>query len=235
MMPVKTKIRLVVDVLMTLCLLFVTGYQFWGEAAHEWVGTGMFVLFLAHHILNRKWYQALFRGKYSAARIFMLCIDVLVLAAMLAEMYSGIVLSRHVFAFLPIDSGLALARKLHILGAYWGFVLMSLHLGLHWGMILGMLKKVLKVKPSRVGKVLCFLFGTLIAVYGVVVFFRREYPVYLFLQSEFVFLDYDEPPILFYLDHLALMGSCIFVSHGILQLMRSVGGKRRLSADKTGK
>ena len=129
MMSAKTKIKLGIDVLMTLCLLFVTGYQFWGEVAHEWVGAGMFVLFIAHHILNRKWYQNLFRGKYSAARIFMLCIDILVFAAMIMEMYSGIVLSRHVFAFLPIESGLALARKLHILGAYWGFLLMSLQIG----------------------------------------------------------------------------------------------------------
>ncbi len=40
------------------------------------------------------------------------------LLAMLTLMHSGIVLSRHVFAFLPIQSGLALARRLHILGAY---------------------------------------------------------------------------------------------------------------------
>ena len=233
MMPAKTKIKLVIDVLMTLCLLFVTGYQFWGEVAHEWVGAGMFVLFIAHHILNRKWYRNLFRGKYSAARIFMLCIDILVFAAMIMEMYSGIVLSRHVFAFLPIESGLALARKLHILGAYWGFLLMSLHLGLHWGMILGMLKKALKIKPSPNGKLACFLAGALIAAYGVFVIFSRNYPTYLFLQSEFVFLDYDEPPILFYLDHLALMGSCIFVSHYLMQLTRKRNEKKSASDENS--
>ena len=43
-------------------------------------------------------------------------------------MYSSIVLSRYVFAFLPIERGLALARRLHILGSYWGFLMMSLHL-----------------------------------------------------------------------------------------------------------
>lgn len=47
-------------------------------------------------------------------RIVTLCVDILVLLAMLALMYSGIVMSRHVFAFLPIESGMALARKLHI-------------------------------------------------------------------------------------------------------------------------
>lgn len=36
---------------------------------------------------------------------------------------------------------MSFARRLHILGAYWGFLLMSRHLGLHWNMIIGMLRK----------------------------------------------------------------------------------------------
>lgn len=60
-----------------------------------------------------------------------------VLAAILSLGYSGIVMSRHLFAFLPIRKGMALARVMHLSGSYWGFVLMSLHLGLHWGMVIG--------------------------------------------------------------------------------------------------
>ena len=79
---------------MTLSLLFVMGYQFWGEVLHEWIGTGMFLLFIVHHILNGYWHKRLFKGKYSAQRILILCIDGLVLIAMFAQMYSGIVMSR---------------------------------------------------------------------------------------------------------------------------------------------
>ncbi len=53
----KRKIKMAVDVLMTAALLFLMGYQFWGEMAHEWVGAGMSVLFLAHHILNGSWHK----------------------------------------------------------------------------------------------------------------------------------------------------------------------------------
>lgn len=231
-MTARTKIKLTVDVLMTLALLFVMGYQFWGEVAHEWVGAGMFVLFSAHHLLNLNWHKNLFRGKHSVTRILTLCIDILVFAAMLMEMYSGIVLSRHVFAFLPVESGLALARKLHILGAYWGFLLMSLHLGLHWNMILFMLKKALHLKPSKGRSSVFFLMGALIAAYGIYVFISRNYPTYLFLQSEFVFLDYDEPPILFYLDHLALMESCVFMMHYVSKLIRKI--RKADNKQKTG-
>lgn len=84
-------------------------------------GAGTFVLFVAHHILNWGWYRNLFRGKYSPRRIFQVCVDMLTLLSMIVLMYSGIVLSRYVFSFLPIENGLAMARRLHILGSYWAF------------------------------------------------------------------------------------------------------------------
>lgn len=68
--------------------------------------------------LNIGFYKNLFKSSFTAYRTVLTIVDFLALAAMLALMYSGITLSRHVFAFLKIDSGLALARRLHILGSY---------------------------------------------------------------------------------------------------------------------
>ena len=82
-----------VDVAMTAVLLFLMGYQFWGDAAHEWAGAGIFVLFAVHHILNWRWHKNLFQGKYSPMRIFQVCIDILTLFSMIALIYSSIVLS----------------------------------------------------------------------------------------------------------------------------------------------
>ena len=82
-----------------------------------------------------------------------------------------------------------------------------------WGMILTMLKMALHCKPSRVRKILSFLLGAAVAGYGVFALIRRNYLRYLFLQSEFVFLDPNESVALFYLDYLALMGLCIFLTH----------------------
>ena len=147
-MKTKAVFKLAADILMTLALLFLMGYHFWGEALHEWVGAGIFLLFIGHHILNGHWHKALFKGKYNTLRVLTLCVDLLVLLAMLAQMYSGIVMSRYVFNFLPFSGGMSLARRLHILGAYWGFLLMSLHLGLHWNMILGIVRKAAKIKSN---------------------------------------------------------------------------------------
>ncbi len=126
------KLKGAVDVAMSVALLFLMGYQFWGDEAHEWAGAGIFVLFAVHHILNWRWHKNLFRGKYSLIRVFQVCIDMLTLLSIIALIYSSIVLSGYVFAFLPVEGGMALARRLHILGFYWGFLLMNVHSGLHW-------------------------------------------------------------------------------------------------------
>ena len=213
-MKPKAIFKITLDVIMTLALLFLMGYQFWGDAPHEWVGSGMFVLFLIHHLLNGGWHKNLLRGKYTPMRVLMLCIDVLVFIAMILEMYSGIVMSRYVFSFVKIKGGMMLARRLHILGAYWGFALLSLHLGLHWNMLMGMAKKRLGlVKPSKGRAIVLFLAGLTVAVYGLAVFLRRDLPSYMLLQNEFVFMDFAGPKLLFYLDYLAMMGLFVFIAH----------------------
>lgn len=223
-MKPKAAVKLITDILMTIALLLLMGYQFWGETPHEWIGMLMFLLFIFHHILNGKWHKNLFKGKYSAIRIITLCVDCLVLLSMIAQIYSGIVMSRHVFSLLPIEGGMAFARRLHILGSYWGFIFMSLHLGLHWNMILGIIKRMKKKKDDRkihdVRSTIIFMAGLILAEYGAWVFIKREFPTYLFLKTEFVFLDYSEPEILFYIDYLALMWLCIFIVHYSLKIWR---------------
>lgn len=197
---------------MTLALLLLMGFQFWGDEAHEWIGIGMFVLFFVHHILNRHWYKNLFRGRYSVVRICGAFIDVLLVVIMIALIYSSVVMSRYAFAFFEISSGMSLARRIHILASYWGFILMSIHLGLHWSMIVGIIKKCMKTtKSSQVHSSLLFIGSLVAAGYGLYVFIKRNFLTYMFLKSEFVFLDYSESKILFYLDYLSLMSFCIFV------------------------
>lgn len=46
------KIKIAVDAAMSVSLLLLMAYGLVGEAAHEWIGMGMFALFVAHHVLN---------------------------------------------------------------------------------------------------------------------------------------------------------------------------------------
>lgn len=111
--------------------------------------------------------------------------------------------------------------------SYWGFVLMALHLGLHWGMFTGIARKALKLThPFRARGILLFILGAGIAGYGLTVFIRRDLLTYMLLRTQFVFLDFGEPIPLFYLDYLAMMGTFIFPAHYISRQLRRVSGKR---------
>ena len=226
-MKPKAAIKIAVDMLMTLGLLFLMGYQFWQDAPHEWAGAGMFLLFILHHVLNGNWCRGMFKGKYTPARVLQLVIDLLVLLAMLGLVVSGVILSNHVFDFLPIRGGMGFARLLHMAASYWGFILMALHLGLHWGMFLGMGRKALKLRPSRTRQILLPVLGACVAAYGLIAFVRRDLITYMLVRTHFVFFDFSELIPLFYLDYLAMMGTFIFLSHYAVRLLRKKSSQRK--------
>ena len=99
--------------------------------------------------------------------------------------------------------------------------MISVHLGLHWNVICGMIRNAFKIKSTtKIRSRIALIVGLMISGYGIWVFLNRDFPTYLFLKSEFVFLDYSEPKVLFYIDYLALMGLCIWIAHYSTKLMR---------------
>ena len=72
-----------------------------------------------------------------------------------------------------ISENMALARKLHILGAFRGNVLMSLHLGLHWHMILTVFSRHKKEQQTRANKAVALVIALIIAAYGIYAFIKR--------------------------------------------------------------
>lgn len=224
-MKPKMILKLAVDIGMTAALLLLMAYELVGQAAHEWIGIGMFVLFVIHHILNGSWIRNLLRGRYNPVRIMQTGLVLLILCAMAGLMVSGIILSRHALSFLPIKGGRSFARNLHMISAYWGFVLMSVHLGFHWSMMMGMAKKFFP-KPSAVRKWVLRILALVIAGYGVYAFIRRDIGIYMLLRSHFVFFDYEEPLVFFYLDYIAVMGLLIWIGNYVCVGLRMIGKGR---------
>lgn len=225
-MKPKMIAKICVDIGMTIALLFLMTYELIGQAAHEWLGIGIFVLFILHHILNRKWSGSLLKGKYTPLRIWQTTLVLLLLAAMIGSMVSGVILSRHAISFLPIKGGRPFARSLHMLASYWGFVLMSLHLGLHWRMMIGMAGKMMK-KPSAVRTWTLRILALAIAVYGVYAFIKRDIGSYMLLKIQFVFFDFEEPLIVFLLDYMAIMGLFVFIGHYLTDILKRYSKKRK--------
>jgi hypothetical protein len=154
-MKPKMIFKLSIDLAMTLLLLVQMAFQVTGQTSHEWTGAVLIALFLTYNIFNIRWYKNLFKGAYTAIRVFQTSINPLVLASVVSLAISGMIMSEYVFSFLHIQGGMAFARLLHLAASYWAFVLMSMHLGLHWGMIITIFQKPVK-------RMLSFTFPVLI-------------------------------------------------------------------------
>ncbi len=202
----KNTIKIGIDVVLTALLPLLMAYTLVGEAAHEWLGLAMLLLFIAHHVLNIRWIAGLFKWRYSAWRILNTGINLLLAVDFIFLAVSSVMLSYHVFAFLPISGGMEFARKAHMLASYWGFVLMSVHAGLHLRMAVGMLKKALPVKRSGSAlKWVSRIAVWLVSSYGIWAFIKREIGVYLLYRSHFVFFDFSETVWSFLADYIAVM------------------------------
>lgn len=204
--------RMAVDAAMTLLLPCLMAYSLIGETFHEIAGVAMLALFIAHHILNRGWRKGLFRGRTSPFRAFQTAVDLLLCLVMVCLPLSGILMSKRLFTFLPATDLAAGARTVHLPAAYWGFLLMSLHLGLH-------LDRMVKKRPL-------WLRGTAAAaaVYGLFAFFQRGLPEYLFLRSRFAFFDPAQSRLWFFADYLAVMVLFALVGYGTGRALKT---KRR--------
>ena len=119
-------IRRIVDVCMTMLLLFLMAYQVTGEVLHEWIGMGMTVLVIVHQILNRRWYSAVFKGKYNPYRIVTTAVIILLLLSFLMTALSGMSMSAHAVPFMYGMAPVSLARKMHLAMSHWSFVLVFL-------------------------------------------------------------------------------------------------------------
>lgn len=200
--------------MMTAALYACMAYMLVGEEAHEWIGSGLALLFILHNALNRKWYAALLTGRYTPLRAFQAAVNLLCLASMAAAAVSGAAMSRYIYDIPFLSGGASLARTVHMLAAYWGYCFISLHLGLHWSMMLGIMKNA--AAPQRAPRWITPLLrtaGAAAALLGAHALMRHSLLDYMFLRNQFVFFDTERPLCLFFLDYAAIMALWAWLAH----------------------
>lgn len=211
----NTKKKIAVDLTMLLTLFILMSYMYTEQMIHEWAGTVMFLLFLAHTILNYRWYQMLSKGKWKFFRIAQTLVNLGVLVCIVILMLSGMIMSRYVFGVLDLHSYTSLARVAHLLCSYWMFVLSSIHFGLHIPMMIQRSQRripILQMQSIRLGMK---LLSVVLIVLGIYFFLQQNLLSYMFLKSQFVFWDYDKPLHLFLLEYFLIMYMAATLGFGI--------------------
>ena len=191
------RLRMTVDITMTILSIILMGgnYLFPADIVHEILGVGLFVLWALHIILNRRWYGAIFRGKYNAYRVLQTIINCCILICTIFLMISGIILSNHIFTFLNTQGGLGFARIAHLLASHWYYLFMSLHIGLHVGQLF----------QNVAAKSLPRIILALVCAYGLYAFIARGVWKYLILKQQFFFFDLERGYVLFAMDYISII------------------------------
>lgn len=210
--------QLVLDTAMTILMVFAFAYQLTDNLYHEVIGASLFVLFIIHNILNRKWYKNLWVGKYSRLRILSTIINVLILLSMIILAGSSIMISRDIFAFLNVKSGF-LYRSIHTTTAQWALIFISVHLGLHWNMIMKAFgRNIIKGKKNFTTWILRGI-SCVIALKGIYAFGILNISSKLFMGSTFGYWDFKNHLIDFFISYLCVIGLYVMGTYYAVRLM----------------
>lgn len=219
------------DLAMTVLLLLLMACSVTGQAVHEWLGIALSLLSVFHHLLNLRWLRSVAKGIYPPARILQSALAALLLLSMTAQVISGVAMSRHALPFLDLPLPVSAARLVHLSCGYWSFLLVSLHLGLHWGVFLAMGRRLRGGKPLPARGTLALRAAAgAAALCGALCFIRQDIADYLFLKTEFAFFDYEKAPVQVFGELLAVMSLWVLAGYLLKRIAVSRSKSRRHAA-----
>ena len=211
--------RLFLDFLAVGLLLAALAYDWLGNAAHEVIGTVLFLLLIAHGIFNRRWYGTIAKGWREPRRAVAKTITLSLLMTMLALVLTSVIISQVVFSFLPLTST-PTSRQIHTLVAYVVLLAVGAHLGLHGRMIMGLVRRWSGVTSnSKFRTFVLRAAAAVIAAYGIHSLLVVDVMSKLFMRVTLEFWDFETSTPAFFLHHVAIVGLCAQLTDGLVRLL----------------
>lgn len=215
----KSKKR-AINIAMTLFLFITMAAPITGIDLHKIIGTILILLFLFHQFLNRNWFKSLPKGKYNLNRKLQIVLNFLLLFSFFTLIISGFLLSSTAsnIGLLHRDFG----RKLHMLGSSWAFVLIATHMGMHWNLVMSKIKR----KKFTFPRFILSILPKILIITSVYLCTKRQVFQKMFWQIDFPFHDYNEHPILFFIDYLLILFGGVVLGHHLFLLTQKLSKKR---------
>lgn len=210
---ISMKHRLFLDGGILFGTLLCMAYAWTGKCLHEWIGLAVLVLFVVHLWINRRWYANAFRRKGIPMNGIRKLLNGLLLFITVGMIVSSVLLSEYVFCFLEVGGNRA-GLTPHLICSYWGFLLMAMHLGLHWSFVMAPFKKVFGTVLSQNPWLGCVV-SSFTVVFGVVAFWHQQYGLHLFLRIGTSDLAHSDSLLLFTAEQLLVMGLFIVFIRGV--------------------
>ena len=203
--------RLFLDLVAVSLLLAAMGYSWSGTALHEIMGTAMFLLLVAHNIFNRPWYGTITKGRREARGIITKTVNLSLLASMLTLLVTSVIISQTVFSFLPLSSTFT-TRQIHTTVAYLVLLIAAVHLGMHWTVIMGIVRARLGIQSASLLRTsLLRGLAAMIAAGGVYALFEEGVVSKLLMQLSMEFPTFST--LSFFANHIAIVGLFACLAH----------------------
>jgi hypothetical protein len=208
-------LRLALDFAAAGLLLVAMAYYWLSNAAHEFIGTSIFLLLISHSIFNRRWWGGIAKQKRQTRNIITTTMNLSLLITMLTLLVTSVIISQSVFSFLPIRTNFT-SRQIHAAAAYWGMIIVAVHLGWHWHMVIAVVSSKLGLTESSLRTVVVRGVAVAIAAYGVHSSLELDLGSKLILKMSLISWDFATSTPAFFVHHLAIIGFYAFVAHYML-------------------
>jgi hypothetical protein len=208
-----------VDLAMIVLILVAIAYRIIGGITHEIVGMLVLALFIVHNILNFRWYKTIGKGRYTKRRYGISAVNILLAVTAIVLLISGICHSKELFGLANKDENSVFgAWQIHVLAAYWMFVLVSVHLGIYWSTVIS------KFWPSgsRTAGYVLRLTASIAALFGIYACMSRNLGSKLILYYSFDFWHTGEPLFFYIASYLTIMILFCFITYYLLKAKKII-------------
>jgi hypothetical protein len=214
------QLRLLLDLLAAGLLVLGLAYYWLDNLSHELMGTAMFALIILHNVFNRRWYGTASRTQRSLQGGLNILSIVMLAIAMVALLVTSLMISQSLFRFLPLDGGYS-ARQIHSLAGYWAVIVVSVHVGLRWSMIMGVVRNLCGIRSTSMARsVFLRLLAFGIAAYGVHSASVIGLGAKLTATVTMDYWDFTVATLPFFIHLGAIIGLCVLASHYLATALR---------------
>ena len=171
----KLLLKIILDIVMTGILIILMGFEVSGSLIHEILGIAVLLMIIIHNLLNIKWFHSVLTSKKkNYMTIAKVILNMLLTIISILLLISSIIISQHVFLFLNITN-IGNWSYIHHLTAFLEIILVSVHIGFHWKMIMAAFRKMFCIKSKNKFRTFILrILAIILAILGIKASFDRN-------------------------------------------------------------
>ena len=207
------RVRLLLDFLAVALIIACLAYWWLDNLSHELFGTALFLLVILHNVFNRRWYGGVAKRKMDAVRVVNLATIVCLAIGMTIMLVTSFLVSRDLFPFTALSGAFAV-REIHMFAGYWVLLIIAVHLGTRWGVVMNVFKTTFGMQQSNAVQAWSArILALVIVVWGARSFSEMAFGSKLMLTYSLDMWDFSESAFGFFLNYGAIVGLFAALTH----------------------